>query len=96
MANMVEGGKTPMLAAAELQALGFSLVIFPGGVVRALAKTAAEFYAALAASGSTEPFRARMLDFAAINRLVGTSEMLEAGKRYAAEPPARGKQGRPR
>ena len=38
MANMVEGGKTPTLAAAELEALGFSLVIFPGGIVRALAK----------------------------------------------------------
>ncbi|MGB9060102.1 MAG: isocitrate lyase/PEP mutase family protein, partial [Pseudolabrys sp.] len=34
MANMVEGGKTPPLSAADLQALGFSLVIFPGGIVR--------------------------------------------------------------
>ena len=38
MANMVEGGKTPMLAAQELQALGFALVIFPGAIVRALAQ----------------------------------------------------------
>ena len=30
MANMVEGGKTPMLSASELETLGFSLVIFPG------------------------------------------------------------------
>ena len=30
MANMVEGGKTPILPAAELEALGFSLVHFPG------------------------------------------------------------------
>ena len=40
MANMVEGGKTPMLSAQELQDLGFALVIFPGAIVRALAKTA--------------------------------------------------------
>jgi 2-methylisocitrate lyase-like PEP mutase family enzyme len=39
VANMVEGGKTPPLTAAELEALGFSLVIFPGGIVRALART---------------------------------------------------------
>ena len=39
MANMVEGGKTPPLAAADLEAIGFSLVIFPGGIVRALART---------------------------------------------------------
>src|SRR6187549_19999 len=29
MANMVEGGKTPTLPAAELEAIGFALVIFP-------------------------------------------------------------------
>jgi 2-methylisocitrate lyase-like PEP mutase family enzyme len=39
LANMVEGGKTPPLSAAELEAIGFSLVIFPGGIVRALART---------------------------------------------------------
>lgn len=60
MANMVEGGKTPPLAAADLQAIGFSLVIFPGGIVRALARTASEFYASLAAHGTSEPFLARM------------------------------------
>ena len=49
MANMVEGGKTPPLSAAELEALGFALVIFPGGIVRALGRRAADFYASLAA-----------------------------------------------
>jgi len=87
MANMVEGGKTPILPASELEALGFALVIFPGGVARALAKTAEEFYASLKLHGSTELFRARMLDFAAINRLVGTPEMLERGARYSGEEP---------
>ena len=38
MANMVEGGKTPPLSAAELEAIGFALVIFPGGIVRALGR----------------------------------------------------------
>ena len=82
MANMVEGGKTPILPAAELEALGFSLVIFPGGIVRTLAKTAVDYYASLAAHGSTQPFRERMFDFDALNRLIGTPEMLERGRRY--------------
>jgi 2-methylisocitrate lyase-like PEP mutase family enzyme len=82
MANMVEGGKTPPLAAAELEAIGFALVIFPGGIVRALGRTASEYYASLAASGSTEPFRARMLDFEGLNDLIGTPEMIALGKRY--------------
>jgi 2-methylisocitrate lyase-like PEP mutase family enzyme len=84
MANMVEGGKTPMLSASELEALGFALVIFPGGIVRTLAKTAVDYYASLAAHGSTQPFRERMFDFDALNRLIGTPEMLECGRRYEA------------
>jgi 2-methylisocitrate lyase-like PEP mutase family enzyme len=83
LANMVEGGKTPILPAAELDALGFALVIFPGAIVRALGFMAAEFYASMKQHGSNEPYRNRMLDFAGINALVGTPEMLALGQRYA-------------
>jgi 2-methylisocitrate lyase-like PEP mutase family enzyme len=82
MANMVEGGKTPVLSAAELESMGFGLVIFPGGIVRALARMAREYYASLAAGGTSEPFRSRMLDFTGLNELIGTPEMLTLGKRY--------------
>ena len=82
MANMVEGGKTPMLTASELEKLNFAFVIFPGAIVRALAKAAEEFYGSLKAHGSTEPFRPRMFDFDALNRLVGTPDMLARGKQY--------------
>jgi 2-methylisocitrate lyase-like PEP mutase family enzyme len=82
MANMVEGGKTPPLSAAELEAIGFALVIFPGGIVRALGRTANEYYGSLARHGSTEPFHSRMLDFTGLNDLIGTREMLALGKRY--------------
>ena len=84
MANMVEGGKTPLLTAAELEALGFALVIFPGGIVRALGHMASEYYASLAAHGTSEPFRNRMLDFTGLNDLIGTPELLAVGKRYDA------------
>jgi 2-methylisocitrate lyase-like PEP mutase family enzyme len=84
LANMVEGGKTPILPAAELQGLGFSVVIFPGGIVRALAKAAEEFYGSLKANGTTDPFRARMFDFTALNDVIGTSDMIARGKRYEA------------
>jgi len=83
MANMVEGGKTPALSAAELEALGYALVIFPGGIVRALGRMADDYYASLAGHGSTEPFRDRMLDFDGLNALIGTPEMIALGRRYA-------------
>ena len=85
MANMVEGGRTPITGAAQLEALGFSLVIFPGGIVRAMARCARDFYASLAEHGTNEPFRDRMFDFDQLNRLIGTPEMLALGARYAEE-----------
>jgi len=85
MANMVEGGKTPILPAHELEAFGFSLVIFPGGVVRALARTAQEFYDALKTHGTTDPVRSRMLDLETLNQLIGTPDLLEKGRAYAGQ-----------
>ena len=84
MANMVEGGKTPPLNAAELEAIGFSLVIFPGAIVRVLARAADEFYTTLAAKGTSESFQDRMYDFTALNDVIGTPEMIALGKQYEA------------
>ena len=84
MANMVEGGKTPILSAAELEALGFSMVIFPAGIVRAIAYAARDFYATLVRDGTSAAFRNRMFDFAALNDVIGAPEMLALGKTYEA------------
>lgn len=92
MANMVEGGQTPILDKAKLQALGFSLVIFPGGIVRAVAKAAKAFYETLARDGTTAAFRNDMFDFDALNEIIGTPQMLELGRSY--EFPANGPGGR--
>ena len=82
LANMVEGGDTPLSTAADLGAQGFSLVIFPGGIVRALARSARDYYGSLRTHGSNAPFADRMFDFNGLNRLIGTPEMLERGRAY--------------
>lgn len=82
LANMVEGGDTPLMTAAELGALGFSIVIFPGGIVRALARTAQDYYRSLFGHGTNEPFRDRMFQFGELNALIGTPEMLALGHAY--------------
>ncbi len=82
LANMVEGGATPISAAATLQDIGFDIVIFPGGIVRALAKTAQDYYASLYAAGSNKPFGDRMHDFDGLNAAIGTPDMLALGKRF--------------
>jgi len=87
LANMVEGGKTPLLAPAELGRLGFRLVIHPGAIVRTLAFAARAMLARLRADGSTEGERERMLDVGGLNELLGTRELLEAGRRFEPDLP---------
>jgi 2-methylisocitrate lyase-like PEP mutase family enzyme len=82
LANMVEGGNTPLLTKDELAGIGFRLVIFPGGIVRALARTARDYYANLKAHGTNVAFQDRMFDFQELNDLLGTAEMLKHGRRY--------------
>ena len=82
LANMVEGGKTPVKGIAELQALGYRIAIFPGGTVRAVAHLLQRYYASLKQHGSTAPFMHAMLDFDGLNAVIGTPELLAQGKRY--------------
>jgi 2-methylisocitrate lyase-like PEP mutase family enzyme len=85
LANMVEGGKTPVQSADELGARGFRIVIFPGGAARAVAHTLAGYYASLHAHGSTLPWQGRMLDFDGLNAVIGTPALLALGKHYAED-----------
>jgi len=83
LANMVEGGKTPIQDADALGAMGFRIVIFPGGTARAVAFTLQTYYASLHRHRSTTPQRDAMLDFDQLNAVIGTPELLAAGQRYA-------------
>ena len=83
LANMVEGGKTPISGADDLEELGYSIVIFPGGTVRAVSFAMQEYMEQLKKTGSTDLWRNRMFDFRGFNDLIGTPEMLAKGERYA-------------
>jgi len=85
MANMVEGGFTPILPAEELGNMGFRLIIFPGGIARAMAVTALDYYRNLLRTGSNTEFADKMLDFHGLNNLIGTNEMLTKGHKYGEE-----------
>ncbi len=84
LANMVEGGKTPLQSAPELQARGFRIAIFPGGTARAVAHTLQAYYANLHQHQTTSGWRDKMLDFDGLNKVIGTSELFATGKRYQA------------
>jgi 2-methylisocitrate lyase-like PEP mutase family enzyme len=82
LANMVEGGKTPLHSAAELGQLGFKLVIFPGAMLRMLSRAATEYLAVLKRDGTTVGIMERMFDFKQANDMIGTAEMLAISKKY--------------
>ena len=75
VANMVEDGKTPMLNASDLGAMGYRLVLFPITALLTAAKTADRVYRALV-KGKADPTLERMT-FSAYNEIVGLSGYLK-------------------
>ena len=82
LANMVEGGKTPLLSIGELGALGFRLAIHPGAMVRVVGHAATAYLATLQSDGTTRGMLDRMFDFRRLNEVIGTDAMLQAGEHY--------------
>jgi len=83
LANMVEGGKTPLHTAAELGSLGFKLVIFPGTMIRVLSRAAAEYLQALRRDGTTAGILDQMFDFKQVNEIIGTDELISSTSKYS-------------
>jgi 2-methylisocitrate lyase-like PEP mutase family enzyme len=83
MANMVEGGRTPLLPAQELHALGFALVIFPGLLTRVTARAATDALAVLAETGDSANLLDRLVPFDGIQEIVGLADF--DGRRAAYE-----------
>ena len=82
LANMVEGGKTPLTPADELGELGFRLVIYPGAMVRVISFAAANYLRELKEKGTTAGMLEQMNQFDQIMDLVGLQESIAEGKAY--------------
>lgn len=84
-ANYLEGGRTPLMSAKELEEIGFAVVAYPTSATYAIARTLQEVYAILKRDGETESLRDRMLEFDEFNRLVGLDDLRAQEDEYAAE-----------
>ncbi|QDJ11591.1 Carboxyvinyl-carboxyphosphonate phosphorylmutase (plasmid) [Roseomonas mucosa] len=82
LANMVEGGKTPILPAGRLQELGFRLAIYPNALTRLFAKAGLEMLASLRETGSTAAMADRMLDHGALWTLFDNATWRALENRY--------------
>ena len=89
MANIIEGGKTPNLTTAELDAMGYKLVAFALSGLFAAAQAIADCFSILARDGATASLRTE-LDFEGFKALIGMDRHLELEQRFAtaAAPPA--------
>ncbi len=85
LANMVEGGSTPVQPADELFDLGYRLVIFPGAFARTLVHAANAMLTVLKKDGTTKAHWDQMVDLKGINDAIGTGELVEQGRRYSPE-----------
>ncbi len=86
LANMVENGKTPLLSAAQLQALGYNVVVFPVCAVYTVVQALGALWRELKETGTTAGFvgAGRMTSFADFNSLIGLPEYKALEQRYAA------------
>ncbi len=84
LANMIPGGKTPILPASDLQSMGFAAVVFPNVFTYAYAKLATDIATELRRTGTPAPFHNQMIEFEEFNQLVGLPRIREAEQRYYA------------
>jgi 2,3-dimethylmalate lyase len=87
VANIVEGGRTPLLPAQRLQELGFRIAIFPVAALLAAAEAIRSVYQCLKETGATA--KGDFFAFAEFNKLMGFEEIWKFEREHA-EPPKPG------
>ena len=83
LANMVEGGFSPILPAQTLARLGFAIAIYPGTGFLATAKMLENVYGHLKTNGSSIDLKAESLSIGEMHELMGFGEVWEFEKRWA-------------
>ena len=75
MANMVPGGKTPILTAPQLKELGFAVAAYPTMLTYTMARAAERALEHLQSHGTMLGLEGSMMDFGEFNRLIGLDEL---------------------
>ncbi|MEN8210510.1 MAG: oxaloacetate decarboxylase [Thermodesulfobacteriota bacterium] len=82
LANNVEGGKSPLLSANELEKIGYNTVVFPVAATYAVAKVVKDMMSELAATGTTAGFKNKMVAFDEFNDLIGLDNLRSLERNY--------------
>ena len=84
-ANQVEFGKTPVMSADEIQALGFSIVIYPVGTIFTAARAMKNMLELLKKNRKATEDRALMTTFEEYNKIVGMERLTEMEAGYKVD-----------
>ena len=84
VANMVEGGVTPLCSSAQLSEMGFHVVIYPLSALYAATRALVEVYGGLAASGSSKDSWERMVSWRAFNDIIGLEDKFAVEEHFTA------------
>jgi len=79
VANMVDGGKTPIYAPKELEAMGFRIALFPVTGLLAASAALTQAYAALKGGGAKPP----LMPFADFTTMIGFPDVYDFERRHA-------------
>ena len=82
VANMIEGGKTPVLPREDLAAMGFQLILYPLAGLYAAAKAIRAVYEQVQRGGTAAP--QSQLSFSDFNQLIGADAKYALAERYGA------------
>lgn len=82
LANNIEGGKSPLLSATELEKIGYSTVVFPVATTYAVAKVVGDLMTELATTGTTAGFSNQMVSFDEFNDLIGLDHLRSLERKY--------------
>lgn len=85
VANMLEGGKTPILPTARLAGLGFQLIVYPLSGISAAARALEAIYRKLRDDATTLGAEDRLMPFADLNHLIGVEEKYAMAERFGVE-----------
>lgn len=80
--NLVEGGQSPVADAQALQALGYSMALYPAALLHAFVPRAQSLLQSIGASGSTQGIE-DLIDLDRINTLLGAPQLLQTAEQYA-------------
>ena len=85
VANMIEGGKTPVLQKEELASMGFHLILYPLTGLFAAGKTMRDFYSKLFNEGTTLGMEENLLNFEEFNDLIGVEDKYRQSEKYGVK-----------